>query len=449
METKSFGSCRVTELVASGQVTDVYRGIQHPLGRLVAIKALKPEIAPSSPFALGLQREASILSTLGHDNIARLFHYSHTDDSMWLVLELVDGFSLRHLLTNLKSLDVAAATAIAIEVVRALAHAHERGIIHCDVRPSNILVGKDGRVVLIDFGSAYAESMPLIPEPLDVDVAVEAPSHMSPEQILGETLDPRCDIFAMGVVLYELLSHRRPFESKEGRSLAHSVRHDEPISLGRNIPRGLAQIVARCLQKLPNDRFASARELCASLEDVYNNLSSQPRRHVITSMLTRARLVDRPILSQDRPDRLAPTHQRPSLLPALRMLLVLLVLMVAGIVVIHWIFRSDMEARVGSGQGPLLLAPEHAGSLLVLAQPWAHVVVDGQMVETTPFSRPIPLSPGIHHITLRHPHAPDERRTVRVAPGERVVLDVTMQVKRPLKPVVSAEPVPAPSSSTP
>lgn len=450
METKHFGSCRVTDTIASGHVTEVFRAIQQPLGRPVAIKALKPSISPSSPFALALQREAHILSALGHDNIARLLHYDRSEQTMWIVLELVDGFTLRHVLTQVKKLDVPTAVAISVEVARALAHAHERGVIHCDVRPTNLLVGKDGRITLIDFGSAYSESMPSSPEPLDVDAAIDAPSYMSPEQILGEAVDPRSDVFAMGVVLYELLSSRRPFEGTDDRTLAHSVRHDEPPALDRTIPRGLVQIVARCLQKLPGDRYASARELCTALEGVYGNLCASPRRHVITATLARARMIDRPTnVQEDRPDLLGPATQHPSIVPAVRMLGVMLAVMLAGTVAIHVVFRSDIEARAASGHGALLLVPDQAGSLLVLAQPWAHVVVDGQHVETTPFARPIPLSAGVHHITLRHPNAPDERRTVRVAAGERVVLDVTMQVKKPPKPEASSEPTPAPSSSTP
>ena len=123
-------------------------------------------------------------------------------------------------------------------------------------------------------------------------------------------------------------------------------------------------------------------------------------------------------------------------------------LLVAGGAAIQFMFWSDSEVAVRSGDGALALVPSHAGFLRVLAQPWAHVIVDGQQVETTPFARQIPLSPGPHHVTLRHPHAPDERRTVQIETGERVVLDVTMQVRKPPKPEASVS-LPALSSSTP
>ena len=450
MEHTQFGAYRVVDTIASGHVTRVFRALQQPLGRDVAVKALKPTIAPSSPFAVALEREARVLSALRHENIARVLDYGQDEHDMWMVLEFVDGFTLRHVLNEVKTLDVPAAVALALEVARALAHAHDHGVIHCDVRPANVLVGKDGHVTLIDFGSAFAENIPSSPEPIDADSTLTAPSYMSPEQILGENVDPRSDVFAMGVLLYELLSGDRPFQGTDDRTLAHSIRHDEPKSLDRSaVPRSLVQIVARCLQKLPGDRFASARELCTALEGAYGNLSTTPRRRVIAAALARTRLIERPPqVDDDRPELLGSTAVRPSIVPALRMLLAMLALLVVGGAVIHVVFRSEIAARSASGQGSLPLVPEDPGSLRVLAQPWAHVIVDGQQVDTTPFARPIPLAPGLHHVTLRHPNAPDERRTVQLSPGERVVLDVTMQVRKPPKPDVSAPP-PPPTSSTP
>lgn len=450
MEPRHFGACRVVDTIASGHVTDVFRAVQQPLGRTVAVKALKPSIAPSSPVASALDREARVLSLLRHENIARVLDFGKDEHDMWLVLEFVDGYSLRHVLSVTPKIDATTAVAITLEVARALAHAHDHAVIHGEVRPSNILVAKDGHVTLIDFGAALAENIPSSPEPVDAETILTAPSYMSPEQILGEATDPRSDVFALGVVLYELLSGRRPFEGTDDRTLAHSIRHDEPKALDRSgVPRALGQAVARCLQKLPNDRFASARELCTSLEGIYGNLSKLPRRQVVAACLAKSRLIDRPPhIDEDRPDLLGPSATPPSVIPAARMLLGMLALLVLGGVVIHVVFHSELEARSASGRGSLPLVPDNPGELRVLANPWAHVIVDGQQVQTTPFAQPIPLPPGLHHVTLRHPHAPDERRTIRLAPGERVVLDVTMQVKRAPKPDASAPP-PAPSSSTP
>ncbi|HQK20869.1 MAG TPA: protein kinase, partial [Polyangiaceae bacterium] len=120
MDNKQFGSCRVTNALASGHVTEVFRGVQHPLGREVAIKTLKPSIAPTSPFALSLEREARILSHLRHDNIARILDHGRDGHAMWFSMEYVDGLTLRQLLSRVEKLDVPCAVAIAVELARAL-----------------------------------------------------------------------------------------------------------------------------------------------------------------------------------------------------------------------------------------------------------------------------------------------------------------------------------------
>jgi len=450
MQPKQFGSCRVITSIASGNVTEVFRATQLPLGRDVAIKALKPSLGQSPHFGVALEREGRILSCLRHENISRIIDYSSDVHSAWLTLELVDGVPLRQLISQPDCITVQCAIAIAIGVARALAHCHAKGVIHCNVRPSNVLVSRDGSVVLIDFGAAHADAVSNIPEPLGVDSALVLPSYMSPEQILGNRLDERSDLFALGVVLYEMLAGQRPFVGADDHSIARSIRHDEPLALDRSaIPKGLCQIVSRCLQKTPGDRFGSAGDLSAALEEVYLNLSTQRKNAVITSSLARAKLIERPSrIDDERLDPIEQPAQVPSMFPAIRMLISMLVLLAAGGVAIHVVFRSDLEELANSGKSSLMLVPSKAGSLLVIAQPWAHVVVDGQQVETTPFAKPIPLSAGVHHVTLRHPHAPDERRTVQIERDERVVLNVTMQVRRAPKPAVSA-PAPIPSASTP
>jgi len=452
MHPERFGNCRVQSILAQGHLTDVYSAIQEPIERPVAVKVLKPTISPSSPFAAGLVREAEVLATLRSDNVPRLLEFRRTEDSMWLVLELVDGFTLQELISNTPQVDPAAAVAIALEITRALAHVHDREIVHCHVTPSNVMLAKDGRVSLIGFGEIQTDALSSAPEPVEGETSLGMPMYMSPEQILGEPIDSKSDFFSLGVVLYEMLCGKRPFEATDDRMAAHAIRHDEAPALDSKtggLPRALVQIVARCLQKLPGDRFVSARELYAALEDIFSAITTLPRKHVIALALARARLIERPPpVDMDRPDLLGMSAVRPSILPAVRMLGAMLAAVVVGGALIHLAFRKEIETREAVGRGPLELLPNEAGSLRVLARPWATVIVDGQEVETTPFARPIPLAPGEHHVTLRHPAAPDERRVVKVSPKERVLLDVSMRIKASPKPDAGAE-IPAPSSSTP
>lgn len=451
MNYPSFGSCRAVEVIASGPLSEVYLAEQQPLARKVAVKALKSTISPSSPFALALAREGELLSTLHHEHIPRIHEFGQTEDAMWIVMELVDGFNLHEVIQAARKLEPKAAIAIAVGVARALAYLHDRGIVHCDVRPENILVDRNGHVSLVDFGSAQVENLPSSPEPVDGDTSLVTPAYMSPEQILGGPLDARSDVFSLGIVLYEMLTGRRPFADEEDRTAAHRIRHDDAPSLSHDaeVPRGLAHLVSLCLRKLPGDRYGSGGELSEALEELAASLGAQSRRELVASSLARARLVERAAVAEpDAPVSRAVRAHSPSIVPAARMLLVMFALIFVGGGAIRFVSRTTSEDSASIARGPLELVPSRPGYLRVVARPWAHVIIDGQQVETTPFARAIALSAGTHHVTLRHPAAPDERRVIKLSAGERVVLDVTMNVRVAPRADASA-PVAAPSSTTP
>jgi len=452
MNYPSFGSCRAVEVISSGPLTEVYLAEQQPLGRKVAVKALKSTISPSSPFAESLAREGELLSSLRHENIPRLFEFARTEQAMWIVMELIDGFSLREVIQAARKLEPAAAVAITLGAARALAHLHEHGIVHADVRPENILVDRNGHVAIVDFGSALTENLPSSPEPVDGDTSLASPLYMSPEQILGGPIDSRTDVFSLGIVLFEMLTGKRPFADEDDRNSAHRIRHDDAPTLAHDaqVPRALAHVVALCLRKQPGDRYSSAAELRTALEEVASTLSTQPRAQLVTACLARARLVDKAVVAESDPvEPEVVSFKRPSIASAVRMLLIMCGLLLVGGGAIRFAFRTDINSSAAVGRGPLELVPAQPGYLRVIAKPWAHVVVDGQQVETTPFARPIALSAGVHHVTLRHPSAPDERRIIRLAPGERIVLDVTMNVRGAPRTDASAPFLPATSSSSP
>jgi hypothetical protein len=425
-----FGNCRVIEQVASGPLTDVFHAVQEPLGRHVAIKALRPTIAPSSPFAIHLAREAELLAKLHHENILELYDFVSTDHAMWLVLEYVDGVSLAEVLSKCERLSPWAALAVGVELARALANAHDRGIVHRDIKPSNVLVSRAGAIKLVDFGIAHDDRVPSSPEPLEAGATFGTPAYMAPEQILGEPVDARADLFSLGVVLYQLLSGSRPFDGPDTRTTAQRIRHADPASLassGAGISRPAERVVMRCLEKLPGDRYANARELTTSLEAVLRAETTRSAEDLLLGELARAKIVE-PRASRPSIQRSTPPAPRTSLGPAARGFVALLLLAFGGGAVIQQKARRDEDDADGK-QGPLELTPAHQGLLRVVARPWAQVIVDGQLIDTTPFARSIPLSAGTHYVTLRHPSASDERRVVRIVAGQTVMLDVTMGIQ--------------------
>ncbi|MDB4995725.1 MAG: Protein kinase [Myxococcaceae bacterium] len=433
---------RVVAELGSGAVSTVSKAVQEPLGRVVAIKALRSTITPTSPFAAQLEREARLLMELSHPNIVACFDFVKTDDEMYLVLEHVDGFTLAELLAKKSRLPPELVAHIGAEVARALVHAHERGIVHRDVKPSNILLSKRGEVKLVDFGIAQRERLPTADEPLGqsphatarLDEANEAfgtPAYMSPEQILGEFVDARSDIFSLGVVLYECLAGVRPFDKSgdDRRAAAQRIRRDPATPLRArvaDVPRVLDRVVMRSLEKLPADRFAAAHVVADELDAFAKSATHAPNRStLVVRALVRAKLVPEVALDDSVATVLEVRH--PSLRPALLGYGVIATLLVIGAAALELSSRGGQTA-VGGGDTPLELFPARAGSLRVVASPWAEVWVDGQRIDVTPFARAIPLPAGTHYVTLTHPNAPQEKRTVKIVAGESLLLDVTMSV---------------------
>src|SRR5215475_10961920 len=222
----AFDGYRVVAKIRSGPITDLYRAEQVELGRLVFIKALGRSILPASPFAVALEREARLLTDLDHPGIVRVLDFVKRERAMWLVLEHTDGFPLDEVVAKKGRLDPRAAVAIALLLADALAHAHAHGVVHRDLQPHNVLLAKTGAVKLTNFVAAAAERLPTAPELLEGSTGFGTPAYMSPEQLLGEPEDARSDLFSLGIVLYEMLTGKRPYDSGEDRPLSSRSRHD-------------------------------------------------------------------------------------------------------------------------------------------------------------------------------------------------------------------------------
>ena len=429
-----FEGFRIVEELGSGALSSVFKAVQSSLDRVVAIKVLKGTIHPTSPFAAQLEREARVLGELSHPNVGLLYDFVKDGSRLYLVLEYVDGFSLAAVLAKKARIGPDAVAAIGAAVARGLAHAHERGIVHRDIKPANLLVSKRGELKIFDFGIAQRERAPSADEPLakqiDENTAFGTPAYMSPEQILGEHVDARTDIFSLGTVLYQLVCGTRPFDKgdeNDRRAAAHRIRRDPPVPLHRRapeVPRALERIVMRAIEKLPVDRYASAAVLAEHLEEFLESRTRAVPNAVVVRALTRVGLLEGDAAQASAAHDLRP---RASVRPTAYGFAALFGLIVLGGAVIEITGRGG-SYRVSAGERPLELAPPSAGALRVLATPWAEVWVDGQRIDTTPFARSIPLSPGKHYVTLRHPSAPIEKREVAIEPGETVTIEVVMSV---------------------
>jgi len=428
-----FDGCEVVKKLSTGPITDLYHVIQEPLGRPAFIKALGSSILPSSPFAASLEREARLLAGLDHPNILKVYDFVRRGERMWLVLEYVEGVTLDDVMQKSKKLPEAFACAVALEVCRALSHAHAHGVVHRDVQPKNVLIAQDGSLKLANFSIAFDERMPTAPELLEGGTGYGGPSYMSPEQILGERADGRSDLFSLGVLLYEMLSGERPFDGPDDRSTSLRIRRDPVPPLAKKAPGvspALERVTQRCLEKMPSDRFDSSAEACAALEAAARELGAEPTLPIVHDTLIRMRLVQGSLQASGATRR---SRQREGVGVAVAGLFFALAMIVAGGFTIQMLSGKSISASVGADAPGrrLELLPGGRAFLRVVAHPWAHVIVDGQEVEITPFARPIPLSVGSHYVRLEHPNAPVERRTIELSPGETLLLDVTLKVTPP------------------
>jgi len=263
---------RIVARIGAGGMGEVYRATDTKLGRDVALKVLPADMA-SDPIRLErFRREAKALAALDHPGIVTVFSVEEADGVPFLTMQLVEGQPLDRLIPK-GGLSVKRILKIAGALADALATAHDRGIIHRDLKPANIMVTDDGRVKVLDFGLAKvqdsgeaAQSASELPTEMNTraGIVMGTVPYMSPEQLSGNTLDQRTDIYSLGVILYEMATGRQPFHGRSSAELASAILRDTPRPPGEmrnDLPSGLALVIGRCLQKDPEERFATAREL--------------------------------------------------------------------------------------------------------------------------------------------------------------------------------------------
>ena len=260
----------ILEVIGTGGMAVVYKALCHRLNRLVAIKILKDEFSRDQEFRRRFHAESQAVAMLSHPNIVSVYDVSRSGDVDYIVMELIEGITLKQYLEKKGRLNWRETLHFSMQIAKALEHAHSRGIIHRDIKPHNIMILKDGSIKVADFGIARIGSA----QNTLTREALGSVHYISPEQAKGGHVDCRSDLYSLGVVMYEMLTGRTPYDGETPVSVA--IQHinggaTPPSELVEGIPRGIEQITMHAMEVNPDDRYASATEMLHDMEEFRKN----------------------------------------------------------------------------------------------------------------------------------------------------------------------------------
>ncbi len=265
------GRYEIIEIIGVGGMAVVYKAFDNIDHRIVAVKILKDEFLANEDFKRRFKNESKAIAVLSHPNIVKVFDVSYGNLIQYIVMEYVEGISLKEYIEQQGQINAREAIYYVTQILRALQHAHDKGIVHRDIKPQNIMLISDGTIKVTDFGIARfsrSETRTM------TDGAIGSVHYISPEQAKGSHTDAKTDLYSVGVVLYEMLTGTLPFQSDNAVSVALMQLQDDPVKpreINPDIPVGLEQIIIRAMQKNQSDRYQSASEILRDIEEYKRN----------------------------------------------------------------------------------------------------------------------------------------------------------------------------------
>lgn len=260
------GRYEITELIGVGGMADVYKGVDIIDNKPVAIKILKKEFAENEEFLRRFRNESKAIAVLSHPNIVKIYDVGFSEKIQYIIMEYIDGITLKEYIEEEKVLSWKDTVHFVIQILRALEHAHSKGIVHRDIKPQNIMMFTDGTIKVMDFGIAkFAREE----GKTATDQAIGSVHYISPEQARGDVTDQKSDIYSVGAMMYEMLTGKKPFDSDNPVSIAVMHMHDtpeRPKAVNPDIPYGLEEIVLKAMEKDPDDRYQTTTEMIADIE---------------------------------------------------------------------------------------------------------------------------------------------------------------------------------------
>ena len=322
----------IIELIGSGGMANVYKALCHRLNRYDAVKIMRDETAANTELRRRFRAESQAVAMLSHPNIVSVYDVSHNDDVEYIVMELIDGITLKQYLQKKSVLDPAEVLDFTIQTAKALEHAHSKGIIHRDIKPQNIMLLKDGMIMVADFGIASLENT--IEE--NNGETVGSVHYIAPEQARGEAPDARSDIYSLGIVMYEMLTGRLPYVGNSDVEVAVKHMNTDPVTprdIVPSIPEELERICLKAMNSNIDERYQTASEMLADLEQYK---AQSLAAHVLED--SEAVLID----SEEPPRRRAQRSRRSKKIALSSGILAVLLFVIIGFVFLNGYFLKDL-----------------------------------------------------------------------------------------------------------
>jgi serine/threonine-protein kinase len=265
---ESIGPYKILQIIGMGGMGVIYKALQEPLDRVVALKVLPPQFCSNEEVSRRFDIEAKAISLLQHQNIVNIYENGCADGFRYFAMQFVDGDNLSAVIQHKKMMPIHEVIDYSKQICRGLRYAHAQNVIHRDIKPHNILIDKENVVRLTDFGIAKIFTLDNITM---TGITVGTPEYMSPEQAEGNQVDAQADIYSLGVVMYEMLTKKPPFTANNQIAIAYKHVHEMPVPPSvkrRDTPKRLELIVLKALKKKKSDRYASAAEMLEDLDSV-------------------------------------------------------------------------------------------------------------------------------------------------------------------------------------
>ncbi len=364
--------------LGKGSMGVVYRAHDPQIDRAIALKVLREDRVTSEAFVQRFLKEARAIGRLSHPNIVTVYDVGEDHGTIFIAMELLEGTPLNRVAQE-RDLSVEEIVRLGVQMAETLGYAHQKGIVHRDVKPSNILLLPNGQIKITDFGIAHIEDPTALVQTQAGEI-LGTPAYMSPEQVLARPIDGRSDLFSLGIILYELSTKKRPFTGENMAGVFHAITHTgppEPHQINPLIPQRLSQTIMRCLSKAPEERFESGHALARALSESIEEVT-----------------------------KVSPKESKTK-----RLFLPLLILVVLGLGGMSYFFIFP------KGTKPPVVEKLPVGSLKMESQPeGAKVFIDGAFKGMTPLTLSLPV--GKHEVRMVHPEHHDWEAQIQVEESE-------------------------------